>query len=207
MVRRSTWILLAVFVLLVVFAWLFQRNQTKKADSEPTATAVVARNDVYNLTGRSVTQIKIADSSGNKIGFYRDDATSSWAISDVAANEADSLKIQSVSTQLLALQAQAYLDTTPALDSVGLITPTYTITMTTSDGGQLVTYVGNLTPIGTGYYVRVGTGPVLVVAKVAIEGIVDLLQNPPLLATPTPEVTETETPEPTGTVSPATPTP
>ena len=207
MVRRSTWILLAVFALLVVFAWLFQRSQTKKAESEPTATPVAVQNDIYNLSGRLVTQIKIADSSGNKIGFYREDANSTWAISDVAANEADAFKIESVSAQLLALQAQSYLDTTPAMDSVGLITPTYTITMTTSDGGQLITYVGDLTPIGTGYYVRVGTGPVLVVAKVEIEGIVDLLKNPPLLSTPTPEVTETETPEPAGTESPVTPTP
>jgi Domain of unknown function (DUF4340) len=219
MVRRSTWIVLAIFAVLVGFAWFFQRYQAKKAEITPTVVPTTALTDLYNLTGKQVSEIKISDSSGNQISFYRDPVTLKWVVADVPADKVDSVKIESVSAQLFALQAQEYLDPSLSLASVGLVIPTYTITMTTTDGGQLVTLVGNQTSIGTGYYVSINSGSVIIVDKVVMDSILDLLINPPLLPTPTPEVsptpevtstqemTATETLAPTETGIPATPTP
>jgi hypothetical protein len=219
MVRRSTWIVLAIFAILAGFAWFFQRYQAKKAEVTATVAPTAALTDLYNLFGKQVSGIKISDSSGNQISFYRDPVSSRWVVADVPADEADSFKIESVSAQLTALQAQEYLDPSLSLASVGLVIPSYTITMTTSDGGQLVTFVGDQTSIGTGYYVRINSGSVVIVDKVVMDSILDLLINPPLLPTPTPEVsptpevttpldvTATETSAPTETGIPATPTP
>ncbi len=95
----------------------------------------------------------------------------------------------------------------PPLDSVGLTTPAYTITITTADATIVVTDIGTLNAIGDGYYVRVDSGQVVLVDKVVMEDVINLLTNPPLLPTATPEVTPTETVAPIGSGSQATPTP
>jgi len=207
MLRRSTWILLIIFVLLAGFAYLFQRYQTQKTENAATPTPTTAPAKVYNLSGTRVDDIKISDSAGKEIDFYRDQASTKWAIADVPVEKADSFQIESVSTQLFDLQAQETLTQTPPLDSIGLISSTYTITMTTTDGSHTVTNIGSQTPTGNGYYIRVNSGQVIIVDKLAIDDILHLLSTPPLLATPTPEVTPTETVLPTQSGRTATPTP
>lgn len=207
MVRRSTWILIIILVILVGFAWVFPRYRANKAENTATASPTAALPNLYNLTGTQVNKITISDSSGNRIGFYRDAGSTQWAIEDVPADQVDSFQIESVSAQLFALQAQMSLTETPPLDSVGLVTPAYTITMTTLNGGQLITYVGSKTPIGSGYYVQVNSGKVMIVDKLVMDDILNLLTNPPLLPTPTPEVTPTETTTPTENGTLGTPTP
>jgi hypothetical protein len=207
MVRRSTWILLLVFVILVAFAWLFQRYQTNKSSNVATATPTTVPVNLYNLANTQVNEINISDAAGNKIGLYLDLGTTKWAITGEPVDKADSFQIASTSSQLFSLQAQETLTQTPPLETIGLVVPTDTITMTTSDGMQLITFVGSQTPIGSGYYVRVDSGPIVIVNKVIMDDILGLLKNPPLLPTATPEVTPTETVVPTETAAQATPTP
>jgi hypothetical protein len=207
MVRRSTWILLVVFAILVGFAWFFQRYQANKADNAATATPTTSPINLYDLTNTKVDNINITDNAGDKIDLYRDLGSSNWAIAGIPVDQADGFKIESISTQLVSLQIQETLTQTPPLDAIGLVSPAYTITMTTSDGTQLITYVGTQTAIGSGYYVRVGSGPVDIVDKVVMDDILNMLKNPPLLPTATPEVTSTETASPTEQGGQGTPTP
>jgi len=207
MVRRSTWILLAVFAILVGFAWFFQRHQANKAKNGATATPTTSPANLYDLTNTQVDNINITDNAGEKIDLYRDTGSSNWAITNVPVDKADSFKIESINTQLFSLIVQETLTQTPPLDSIGLVTPAYTITMTTSDGTQLITNVGTQTAIGSGYYVRVGSGPVVIVDKVVMDDILNLVKNPPLLPTATPEVTSTEIASPTEPGGRVTPTP
>ncbi len=207
MVRRPTWILLVVFAFLVGFAWFFQRYQANKVDNAATATPTTSPANLYDLTNTQVDEINITDNTGDKLDLYRSSGSSNWAISNVPVDQADSFQIESISTQLFSLQVQETLTQTPPLDSIGLVTPAYTISMTTSDGTQIITYVGTQTAIGSGYYVRVGSGPVDIVNKVLMDDILNLLKNPPLLPTATPEVTTTETALPTEPGGQGTPTP
>ena len=207
MVRRSTWILLIIFIALAGAVYLFQRYQTQKTDNAATATPSATPIKVYNLSGAQVEDIKISDTSGNALDLYKDQASSKWAIANVPVEKADSFQIESVSAQLFDLQAQETFTQTPPLDSVGLITPTYTITMTTTGGSQTITSVGSQTPTGSGYYIRVNAGQVIIVDKIILDDILHLLSNPPLLATPTPEVTPTGTISPTNSGTKGTPTP
>jgi len=207
MVRRSTWILLAVFAILVGFAWFFQRYQANKAENAATATPTTSPVNLYDLTNTQVNEINITDNAGDKIDLYRDSGSSNWAITGEPVDQADSVQIESISTQLFSLQVKETLTQTPPLDSIGLAIPAYTITMTTSDGTQIITYVGTQTAIGSGYYVRVGDGPVDIVDKAMMDDILNLLKNPPLLPTATPEATATETISPTDPGGQGTPTP
>ena len=207
MVRRTTWIVLLVFGLLVLFAWLLPRLQSNNAEGTAPAspTATVAR--LYDLTASQVDEINIVNSSGDTIEFTRDPEAKSWVIKDLPAEQADSPKIESVSTQLLSLQAIDTLTQPPPLDSIGLVNPAYTITMVTTDGKQIATYVGSISAIGTGYYMRVNNGPVVIVDNVIMDDVLKLLKDPPVMATPTPEVTTTGTGTPIAPAAQPTSTP
>jgi len=207
MVRRSTWILLIIFIALAGAVYFFQRYQTQKTDNAATATPSATPVKVYDLGGAQVEDIKISDSSGDTLDLYKDQASSKWAIADVPVEKADSFQIESVTAQLFDLQAQETFTQTPPLDAIGLITPTYTITMTATGGSQSITSIGSQTPTGSGYYIRVNSSQVMIVDKLILDDILHLLSNPPLLATPTPEVTATETVVPTDSGTKGTPTP
>jgi hypothetical protein len=207
MVRRSTWILLLLFAILVGFAFFFQRYQTNKDDNAATATPTMAPQMVYNLGGAQVDDIKLSDSAGNSIDIYRDEEGSKWAIPDIPTDQVDSAKIDSASEQLFSLQVQETITQSLPLDSIGLASPAYNITMKLSDGTQLITEVGSPTPIGSGYYVRVNSGQLIIVDKLVMDDILQLLTEPPLLPTPTLEVTPVDTVLPTETGNQATPTP
>jgi hypothetical protein len=207
MVRRTTLFLLLVFGLLVLFAWLFQRYQANKTEPTATATPIATTVKLYDLTDSQVVEINIASSSGETIDFTRVPGSTNWVIKDLPAEQADSFQIESVSTQLFSLQAIDTLTQSPPLDSIGLANPAYTITMVTVDGKQIVTYVGSMSAIGTGYYIRIDSGPVVIVDNVSMDDVLKLLKEPPVLAIPTPEVTGTETGTPIAATAQPTSTP
>ncbi len=199
MVRRSTWIVLGVFALLVGFAFIFQRYQANKADNTATATPTIAAVKLYDVTSTQVNEINIAAASGDKIDLYRVPETSNWAITKVPVDQADSSQIDSISKQLLLLQVQETITQSLSLDSIGLVTPAYTITMTTTDGKRIITEIGSPNALGDGYYVRVDSNQVVLVDKVVMDEVINFIIKPPLLPTATPEVTQT------GTVTPIEP--
>jgi hypothetical protein len=207
MVRRSTWILLAILAILVGFTWLFQRYQTNKTENSRTATPTIALVNIYDLTGKQVDQVDMSDSTGDKVVFNRNDESGQWSIAETPLEQSDTFQIESNLAQLFAITAQETLTQTPPLDSIGLVTPAYTISMATADGETINTYVGSITPIGSGYYLRVNSGPIIIVDKLVIDDVLNMLINPPFVATPTAEFTASETVLPTDSGTPETPTP
>jgi hypothetical protein len=207
MVRRSTWILLAILVILVGSTLLFQRYQASKPENTATAIPSVALVNVYNLTGKQVSEVDLSDSLGNSIVFNLNLELNMWAIANTPEDQADSSQIESILAKLFALTARETLTQTPPLESIGLVNPAYTIHFITSGGEQINTAVGSMTPIGTGYYLRVNSDPVAIVDKLLLDNVLNMLTDPPLLATPTPEVTSTKTLSPAGSGFQKTPTP
>ena len=191
MVRRTTWILLIVFGALVLFALLFQRYQTQKNVNAATATPIATAENLFNLTNSQVVEISISNSAGESIDFIRDPASTDWVIQDYPAAQADTSKIKSIISQLLSMQVMESLAQSPPLDSIGLANPAYTITLKTADGNQLIANVGSLSAIGTGYYLRVDSGPIVIVDNVSMDDVLKLLKEPPVLVTATPEGTGT----------------
>lgn len=193
MIRRSTWILLVIFALMVGFTFLFQRNQAKKAEITITPAPTVQRAVLFNVESSQVIGIDVSDSSGSLVNLYKDQVAAAWAIRDVPMEQADALQIEANMEELLASQIIETLTQPPPLDSIGLENSIYIITVTTSDGSEVVATVGALTPVGNGYYARVGSGPVVVVEKTGMDSAIEMLTNPPLLPTPT-QATPTQAP-------------
>ena len=207
MVRRNTWIMLVIFVLAGAFVILFQHFQGQKTSDVATPTPSVTPERLYAITLAGVDQIKIADTTGASLTTYRDPETIQWVIAGLPYDTVDSATIQTNVTRLLDLTVQQTLGEDLPTESVGLDTPAYTITMTTMESAQVITYVGNVVPSGNGYYLRVGSGPVVIVDINVIQAVVGMLKNPPMLPTPTPEVTPSQTGTPLAPEIPATPTP
>jgi len=207
MVRHSTWIMLVVFVILIGSAWLFQRYQSDKTDFATTTTPTPTLTNIYDLIGRQVNVVIILDSNGEKIEFNRISESEQWSIANIPLDQMDSFQIESNFAQLFSIKVQETLTHTPPLDAIGLVIPAYTIGLKTVDGESIITYVGSLTPIGRGYYVRVDSGPIVIVDNVVLDEVINMFVNPPLIVTPTPKITTAVTILPTETIIQKTPTP
>ena len=201
MIRKPTWILLAVFAVLVIAAVLLQKYKPEDTDIAPTATFAPPQPSLYDLGSTVVNRITFEAADGNALVVERATSADSWIIAGDTEGTSDSFAIGSIVGQLLALKAMTTFDLPPAPEAVGLVIPAYTITMVTSTGEQIVTKVGDQTAVGTGYYVQVDDGAVMVVELLALDTVLVILDTPPLLPTPTSDITAT--PESGFTPSPA----
>lgn len=202
MIKRNTWILLAVFAALVGVAWFLQRsNLNSKSQATPTAEPQL----LFNLDANALSSLKIEDTQGKTVELNQNQ-DGQWKLVTPPGNVADSAQVGSTIRQFASLPVLNQLDPPPPPDATGLITPTYTITLSTTDGQQHVAKVGAVTTTGTSYYIQINTNSVDVVSKSIVDGVLDLFNNPPL-ATPTPETTPTSAASQTPSESPAAPTP
>jgi hypothetical protein len=208
MIRRNTWITLAVFIVLLGFAYWWTRLRPEgmgAAEATPTQAPLwdVSGEDIVGITVEYLTTGDVVELE------WQDDGT--WAL---IQPEEGSL------TQDRALQAVDWLEAPRPRTTIpdpgdlldfGLAEPTHRVTIRLADGSTRALEVGAETPIGTTQYLRLpDQATVLVVSKYGLEGVLGLLED--ALATPTPTVTETpeaSTPEPpaTETVVPVTPEP
>ncbi|MBA4379337.1 MAG: hypothetical protein C0393_01370 [Anaerolinea sp.] len=200
MVKRPTWILLIVLAL-VIGAYFYLQERPLKA-TEPTPTAIKPSFLITKDNG-ALTKIHILDAQGNSLQMGRD-ASGNWTImvgqsptitqpEPAAANQSQA---EAAETQFFALSVLTTLETSPALDVIGLNPPAYTITLGFFDaqrllgaqhllgGTQKVLEVGGLTPTGSGYYVSL-EDKIYVISQSSINAVLGLLRNPPYAATPT----------------------
>jgi hypothetical protein len=193
MIKRSTWILLAILALFIGAYFYLKVHPLQFSTSTPTPTATESS---YLITKEddTLTKVVITDAQGNTFQMGRD-ADGNWAITKPKSAAADQSQAEAAETQLFALKVVTTLETSPSPDVIGLNPPAYTISLEFSSNRQQVLEVGGLTPTSSGYYIQL-EGKVYVVSQYSIDAVVKLLQNPPDLATPTP-VPGTETPIPT----------
>jgi hypothetical protein len=201
MIRRTTWIVLAIFVGLLGLAWYLQRTQGEATASETPTPGV---QPLYSLADESVAGLTVTDAQENVVALERGEE-GEWTLLE-PAEPVDLNKAQAAVDTLLSMNILSKPEPAPAIDAVGLTTPAYTIVLTSNDGEQITTTVGKTTPTGSGYYVQIDGGPIYVVSQFGMDSVTGLVANPPVAATATPEATataggETSIPE-TGTPAP-----
>jgi hypothetical protein len=194
MIKRSTWILLAILALVVGAYFLIKNQPNKRKTLTPTATG----NSFLITQAQGVLQsLRISDNKGNKFQMQRD-LSKSWVITAPSSGVADQGLASAAETQVGALSIITLLQTPPDPNVVGLAVPAYTIDLGFVNGSSHKIEVGILSPTGSGYYVRFDGGKIYVIEKSGIDAILNLLTAPPFPATatpvPTPETTITPTP-------------
>ena len=198
MIRRSTWIILLVFLVILAGAWYLQRYQAEKAaNATPTAGSKLLFDGVDQA---QITGVEINSALGQTFAVAKDEA-GTWVVAGFTAADTNTYLIDDMLTQISSLKILSDLGPSLALESVGLKVPVYTLRLTLQDGHQKTVQIGNVTPTNSGYYTRLETGTVAVVTKYVVDNLITYLDNPPVatqvpVPTETVEVDETPTPQP-----------
>jgi len=196
MIRRSTLVLIVVFAALAAGAFFWQRAQENQA---PTAAATPGNPPLFTFTGK-ITGLRLERANGGVLELERD-AQDAWRLIYPKADDTDTATVESAMSQLITAQVLSSLEEGPSLEAAGLAPPVYRLLLNLDDGSQAVMNIGNANPTGSGYYVLVNQQGMKIVSKYSLESLLKLLDNPPILPTPSPEAGSPTPPE--GSVTPA----
>jgi len=201
MIRRNTWILLVLLVVVVGFSFYLTNQKTKQASL---ATPTLGASTLFNSTDGTPSDITIVDTTGNSVEITHD-TTGTWVLKAPTSTAADQAAAEAAATQVSALRVLSEVQLGP--DIVGLDKPSYTIILVFTGGKTHKLTVGSVTPIEDGYYAQLDAGNTQIVDKPGLDALLGMLTNPPYLATLTPEASPTSLASDTPTVMPETPTP
>jgi hypothetical protein len=193
MVRRPAWILLILLALVVGAYFLLKSHPFKAASPTPTASAA---GFLITQSEGVLQSLRIHDSKGSNFQMQRD-PTKTWVITLPTHAVADQGLADEAETQVGALRIVTELTTPPSLSALGLEAPGSTLDLGFVNGNKHKIEVGNLSPTGSGYYVRFDQVKIYIVSNSGIDALLNLLTAPPFPATATPSPTvEVGTPTP-----------
>jgi hypothetical protein len=189
MVRRSTWIILAVFLVLLGSLLVFQKikeSETLDDQANPLADLGPLQpvETVFEVpSGEWILGLEIWDRDENKLEIIRENDDQEWKLISLEG-EADQELINKVILQLESLSVDRGLDAGIDLEIIGIKDPAYTIQLLISNGGYFTIYVGNVTITKSTYYAQLkGSSPILV-SKYSLDTVLNLLKTPPVLLVP-----------------------
>jgi hypothetical protein len=190
--RHRPWlptvILVGVVALLVLFLIFVMPNLNPPAEpgAQPTLALLWAF-ESEDLVRISVT-VGAQTTTVERTGM-------TWRVVEPVPGDADILRVYNVADQVATMRPSRIL--TGNLADFGLMDPQAEVTLGLKDGPTVSFTIGDLNPNGTYYYVQKGDDPeIYLVPASSIDGLLDLVNNPPYPPTPEPPPTplETETP-------------
>jgi len=204
MIRRSTWILLAVFALGLALVFYTQKNPgVLGTTGTPTATAMPKL--AFDLPWEVVTSITYIDAQGGKLELRRN-VGGAWELAGAPQDIVNQGAVMQAYTSLTGLSTLNSLDPATQLEALGLSAQSQSITLKDAANHQQVLHIGDQAPTGSGYYVQLDAAPPVVVSRYALEDVLQNLKPENIKAgTPAPQG-EQQPVVPTATVVPATPT-
>ena len=134
-----------------------------------------------DVFGYEVESLTIRDLEANTFITYAQTDDGDWELSGTFVNEGvvDVLRVAQDVSAFLLLQAIEQIDVT--LQEAGLDTPQLQFELTTFSGQQTQLVVGNLAS-DEGYYAQFdGQDTVVIVPRNTIDGLRELIQNPPIV--------------------------
>jgi len=198
MIKRSAVIYFVIFVIVAAAAIYLQK---KGGDSGApgisdissitvnTPVPVATAGSVFSAQDGSVTSIFIQTKDGKSVSMERVNGV--WQVTQPQPGEALQSSVEEAASQITSLQVLDSLDISSA--DAGLDAPSYTLTIGFSKGNFVIAMVGDQTPSGNGYYLRKESGPVLVVGKYGLLALINMVDFPPYVPSPTPAASETPT--------------
>jgi hypothetical protein len=194
MIRRSTWILLGIFLVLGVGAILWQRSQDQKtAEATPSPGASL----LLEAGAQTISKLRITASTGGLIALEKD-PSGGWILVNLPAETADGTRIGSVLSDITGMRILTEIETPPQNDVIGLEPPDYRLTIGYATGTEDEVLIGSKTTTQSGYYATLNGGPVVILNAFNVENVLKILTDPPVVKTPTPS----PSPEGTSTAQP-----
>jgi hypothetical protein len=194
MVKRQTWVLVAVFVVLIGLAFFWTRYQNNYKQSHPTPSPTPQKY-MFTIDSAAIASITITSNVDGKTVMVARDTNGQWSLVEPKADYTDVANVEAAATQLGSLQVISTMDTTDNLAEYGLDNPTYTLTVIENGGQQHIAQIGNSTATSNGYYVLIPGSLPQIVSKYSIDAVLKLWETPPI-------ATATLAPTQTGTIVP-----
>ncbi len=181
MIRRNTWIVLGVFVVLLLVVVYLPKMQAQATPTIEAPAAPVAR--VVDFAFEDVQAITVSDGFEHQAIYERIDAQT-WAMIapiPVPPEGLDVMQVIASIAQLAAWREMTAVAPINDLAAVGLYEPVYTIEALLNDGAIVQVFVGDMTVTQAGYYVRQAGGLPQVVDSFSVDAVLNLLTRPALL--------------------------
>ena len=187
MVKRSTWILIIILVLLVTITMVIRNIDLGDDDDETTTVEFL-----YFVESTEIISVEVKSTEGASIKMIRDDQ-GAWQLIQPESPNVDINRINTMVTQLARVRVFATLEDPPSDEDIGLDSPLFHIVIGFTDGSQGSFDVGLENAIGNGYYIRMDSGTIMVVSISNLESLLGMIEDPPVIApTPTEGPTETQ---------------
>jgi hypothetical protein len=195
MIRRPTWIAIAIFVFLMIFAILWPRLRPQEDISSITPIPEPPWNFLFSeIVGVTVENFE----EGKTIQFQKD-AEGLWM--EIVPNEgqADGTQIEQTISWLASPIIDRELPSQEDLDPFGLAEPVAIITVTFTDGTSESLQIGNVTATGSMRYVKMPhSSRVLLINYFDVNSVLKMVDDEWLLTSQPeeiePEGTETAVP-------------
>jgi len=180
--KRSTWIVLVIFLALVGLLLYLNQNEPPAEELDATPTETVEY--LFNETAGLPTSIDIEARSGEKVAIERNEA-GKWVLKQPIETEADQGSAEAAASQLSTLRILSRPEVAP--EEAGLVEPSYTMTVKLTGGTEEVVRIGDLTPTSSGYYTNInGSNEILIVGQTGLDSLLTMVSSPPYVETPTP---------------------
>jgi hypothetical protein len=188
MIRKPTWIALAIFIVLLVFAILWPRSRPQETASEITPTPEPPWSYPFSeLVGFTVENFE----KGKMIEFQKD-AEGQWEQTKPIEGQADGTLIEQTIKWLAAPIVDRELLSEGDLVPFGLNEPIASITVAFTDGTTNHLQVGDVAVTGSMRYVKMShSSRILLISKFDVNSVLDMVDGDWLL-TPLPEEIEPE---------------
>ncbi len=190
MIRRSTILVLVVFVVVLAAGiFLTELPTAARLLETETPTATVMPKLLSGWPVDRATSINVESVENGAFHLQRVNG-GSWTVAGLETS-IDPGKVEELISTLSALENIDTLPASTGLDTVGLQSPAYTLSLTGSGGETEIVQIGNVTPTESGYYVRLNQGDVVLVRKSSMDEVLGLLSVEHLIV----QSTETAVPE------------
>ena len=155
MVKKSTIYLLAIFALLVVFAWWFEFSSTSEArKTTPTITEVPRPFNNWKLENTKLIDYKSPDGTALTIRMGKD--LTSWSIDQIKGMPADTGKVFQLMSELLTVKPLTKLQSVTDEAAMGLGEKSRKLKLVDSTGASIDIQLGSETATKSGTYIKVG---------------------------------------------------
>lgn len=194
MIRRTTWILLVIFLLVLGGAVIWQRSKDQ-AVAQVTPTQTLAY--LFEANENPVQELTVSSADGKRVIAERGE-DGIWKLNEPAGQPADVGRIEEAAANAGALRVLSSLSNPPALNDVGLEPAKYEIRVILTDGQEHIIFIGDKTQTESGYYAFHEGGSLVVVDPFGVDSLIALVNEPPIALTPTPDISlaPTETIQP-----------
>lgn len=141
-------LILILLALTVVYFGMRSMNARKQEKQEEKEKAEV----IQVIKVKNPKEIAYSADDGSSMAFVKEDGT--WYLRDDKETVLQQTAIQSIADQVSDVQAEREIKDPDSIESYGLDTPLYTITVTDEDGTAQNIYIGD--GAGSDYYMTTG---------------------------------------------------